>query len=371
MKILVVFTGGTIGSSIKDGYISPNSSEGKDAIIEMFKKIPNNPLYDVEFEFLNPFYILSENLNGSNIAELISCIKNSLERNTDIDGIIVTHGTDTLQYTAAALGLCFSGANIPIVLVSSNYILTDERANGIENFFYAVKFIYGKKASVKDSSTLYSGGVYVVYKNENCVDVHYATRTIPHLPYSDFVFSIKNSLCGKFACKGGSINMHLNCDSTIHNFGMEYKPFCPSEKEICADTDIGDILLKGAANLASQSNVLFIKCHPGQIYPDINDNVRGILIDSYHSGTLPTESNDLLEFIENANKKNIPIFVTGIEERTFYESSKIFKKLGLNVLPAASPIAMYIKLWLLCSSEITDNNALVKYMKTTAGNEFV
>lgn len=371
MKILVVFTGGTIGSTIKDGYISPNSSEGKYAIMEMFKKIQNNPFHDVEFEFLNPFYILSENLNGNNIAELISCIKNSLVQFTDIDGIIVTHGTDTLQYSAAALGLCFSGANVPIVLVSSNYILTDERANGIENFFYAVKLICEKKATVKDDDTFYFGGVYVVYKNENYVDVHYATRLLPHLPYSDFVFSVKNLLYGRFAGKGESCNMHLNRNSTIHNFSMEYIPFCSNEEEICADTEICNILLKGASNLTSQSNVLFIKSHPGQIYPDINDNVQGILIDSYHSGTLATESSNLLEFIENANIKNIPVFVTGIEERTFYESSKLFKVLGLNVLPAASPIAMYIKLWLLCSSEITDNNALVKYMKTNAGNEFV
>ena len=50
------------------------------------------------------------------------------------DGVIITHGTDTLQYTAAFTGYIMAGAQIPIVLVSANYVLEDVRSNGVDNF---------------------------------------------------------------------------------------------------------------------------------------------------------------------------------------------------------------------------------------------
>lgn len=57
------------------------------------------------------------------------------------DGIVVTHGTDTLQYTSAFLAYIFDGLNVPIVLVSANYPLDDSRSNGFENFVGAIDFI--------------------------------------------------------------------------------------------------------------------------------------------------------------------------------------------------------------------------------------
>ena len=63
---------------------------------------------------------------------LAKYIKEQIE-SEKYDGIIITHGTDTLQYTSAMLGYMFDDVSIPIVLVSSNYVLEDKRANGLIN----------------------------------------------------------------------------------------------------------------------------------------------------------------------------------------------------------------------------------------------
>lgn len=60
MKILVVFTGGTIGSCYNDGVISPDSST-RYKLIEMYKQ---NGGY-AEFDAISPYTVLSENLTAS------------------------------------------------------------------------------------------------------------------------------------------------------------------------------------------------------------------------------------------------------------------------------------------------------------------
>ena len=54
MKILVVFTGGTIGSCYNDGVISPDSST-RYKLIEMYKQ---NGGY-AEFDAISPYTVLS------------------------------------------------------------------------------------------------------------------------------------------------------------------------------------------------------------------------------------------------------------------------------------------------------------------------
>ena len=72
MKILVVFTGGTIGSCYNDGVISPDSST-RYKLIEMYKQ---NGGY-AEFDAISPYTVLSENLNG----EYFNLLYNSVKEN--------------------------------------------------------------------------------------------------------------------------------------------------------------------------------------------------------------------------------------------------------------------------------------------------
>jgi len=142
MKIKIIFTGGTISSRLNENVISVETENfSKMQLIENFNKASN--FADIEFISSQPLNVLSENMSINNLNTLINEIKNT--NFSEIDGIIITHGTDTLGYTANILAILLAGIKIPVVLVSSNYILSDEKSNGNDNFFNAVDFIKKKQ----------------------------------------------------------------------------------------------------------------------------------------------------------------------------------------------------------------------------------
>lgn len=94
MNILVIFTGGTISSSERGGYIGPDEQNNYRLINEYKKRSPEK-CADISFSTSSPYYILSENLTGKHINLLADCIDKALSSD-EYDGIIVTHGTDTL-----------------------------------------------------------------------------------------------------------------------------------------------------------------------------------------------------------------------------------------------------------------------------------
>ena len=299
IRILVILTGGTIGSELKDEYISVNTDSNKYQIIELFKEAHPYISRETVFETICPYAILSENLCGSHINRLIDCIKTVSD---DLyDGIIITHGTDTLQYSAAAIDLAFPSAKLPIIFVSSNYILNDERANGLDNFTLAVEYI-----KVKNTP-----GVYVSYDSQMLKGI----TLLPHIAYSDKLYSIDVT------------------SDTDQNFF-----------ESLTDKNINDI------KLSEDAPILYLKAVPGQIYPQPDNNkIKAILLETYHSGTLGTDNNSLTCFCEVAYKLNIPIYIVGVEERDQYESTSHYEKLHLHVLKHISPVTAYMKLWFLYS----------------------
>ena len=102
MKILVIFTGGTIGCVRKGEVLSPDN-EQKYMLTQMYLDKYGN----VDFDTAEPYTVLSENLEGGHMNLLADCLQ-SYDLNS-YDGIVVTHGTDTLQYTSAFLAYLFDG----------------------------------------------------------------------------------------------------------------------------------------------------------------------------------------------------------------------------------------------------------------------
>lgn len=327
MKILVVFTGGTIGST-KDEYIAPDEKKPY-RLIEEFRERGTS---DADFEYAAPYTILSENLSGTNLRLLCGCVREALEK--DYDGIIVTHGTDTLQYSAAALAYALGHIELPVLLVSSNYVLEDARANGLDNFCRAVDFIANRRGT----------GVFVSYRNmDGKVYIHRGTRVLPHLPYSDEVFSVAGQYYG------------------VYDAGAYQKnPAYQSAREQ------GDRL---EPPLMDKSNVLRIIPYPGMSYPKLDKEVAAVLMDSYHSGTICSESKELKEFLADAGKYDIPVFLTGASADTYYESVKGWRDSGITVLPQASNIAMYVKLWMLAAQGQTVKE-ISKRMLQSVAEEF-
>lgn len=296
MKITVIFTGGTIACSNKNGALSPDGANSF-TLIEMYRAVDGS----VEFETLSPYFILSENLGCGHWEKLSDCVKSV----RGSDGVIVTHGTDTLPYTAAYLGLKLGLCDIPVVLVSAAYPLSDSRSNGLDNFRGAVDFIRSGVGK----------GVFVSYKNsgEN-VRLHRAASILPHQPYSDSVLSLRDNYFAEIV--GGEV---------VLNPGFEEESF-------------GDF-----SECKPNGKVLWLRAHPGIVYPPV-DGAKAVLLEGYHSGTLPTAREDFRSFCKAASTAGVPLYLTGSEEGFDYESKQAFDELGINVLPPMSPATAYVML---------------------------
>ncbi len=114
-SIGLVVTGGTIASKLdpKTGGAKALTDVNEFAKFypELFK-IANVKVID------SPFMIASESMNPEHWIKIAESVKNMLD-DDEISGVVVTHGTDTLGYTAAALSFFLKNLNKPVVLTYS------------------------------------------------------------------------------------------------------------------------------------------------------------------------------------------------------------------------------------------------------------
>ncbi|MBR2989096.1 MAG: asparaginase [Clostridia bacterium] len=306
MKILVIFTGGTIGSAVNDGWIAPDGQTKRELISHYEKNHGNS----VQFVTLNPYSILSEQLSADEINELVKCVKDNIDGG--YDGIIVTHGTDTIQYSASAISYAIGSAPLPVVLVSSNFPLDDKRTNGYDNFEGAVEFIKQKAGN----------GTFVCYRNGSApVSYHHAQSLLCHREADDFLFS----LAGK--------NYAELLGDTIKVW----------DKNDCKDGSIGDF------TLCFSPKVLVVNAYPGESYDFDLEKYNAVIVRPYHSGTLNTASAKFENFCNEARKLGKPVFVVNIGKGITYESSKLFDQLGLIPVLSSTFASVYMRLWIAVS----------------------
>lgn len=302
MKILIIFTGGTIGSRVKSGSIAPDEST-KYALIDRYESVYGK----ADFDIRAPYSVLSENLSANELNILQKEIIDSLDKG--YDGIIVTHGTDTLHYTAAAIEYAISDCGIPVVFVSSDYPLEDTKANGHANFEAAVEFIKSKMGN----------GVFVCYKNtcENVTNIHIPSRMLQHSECSADIFSIEGV---PYAYYNGTVTLG-------------------GAKQREAKQPLGFI------RYAENSGILVIDSRPGDSFGYSLDGVKAVILKPYHSATLNTSSNALQAFCERAKVANVPVFAVNVKHGISYESTLLFGQLGIIPLPFSTYVSAYMKIW--------------------------
>lgn len=339
MNIAVIFTGGTIGSSIQQNYVSTDSQMPY-RLLEMYNEsqAKDNPDFP-HFITVEPYTTLSEYMNGSHLNLLIASVREQLTR--EIDGIIITHGTDTLPFTAAALGMCFAYAKIPILLVSSNYILDDPRANGLTNFTAAVDYIYDWKHTHSGQGT----------SNETPVSPDTATAmytpNFPILPTAVGIAYCNTGDSPKIYNALGIYN-HRPFDDSLYE--RPYDAYAEAIAPVLRKCSVigcfaPDSICTSGTCFDTTCPVCFFQSMPGMQY-GLPDNARAVLIHAYHSGTINTKNPSLLELTEQAAQKKIPVYLTGISAySTDYDSKAVYESLGIIPLPEYSPIVAYMYLW--------------------------
>ncbi len=133
--VAILSTGGTVASRIdyNTGAVTP--LETAEDIISAVPELANI----VNIKTRKIFQMLSEDMEPAHWMELAKKIEDEIS--IGVDGIIITHGTDTMHYTAAALSLMVQGSPIPILLVGSQRSSDRGSSDAAMNLLCAAHFI--------------------------------------------------------------------------------------------------------------------------------------------------------------------------------------------------------------------------------------
>ena len=111
-QIAVLFTGGTIGSRRLDEHRVNLGTAPYTLLTQHEEECPQS---GVTFLTGEPLHLLSENMHPQHWVAMERAVR-TLPLDT-LSGVVLTHGTDTLAYSAAALSLLLSDLSIPVLLV--------------------------------------------------------------------------------------------------------------------------------------------------------------------------------------------------------------------------------------------------------------
>ncbi len=149
-KVLIIYTGGTIGMTRTENGYAPQSGRFRaalDAISDLradvmpaWELVETSPLLD------------SSNMTVHEWNKIARLIAKGYD---EYDGFVVLHGTDTMAYTASALSFMLGGLDKPVVLTGSQIPLCEVRSDGRDNLIASL-LIAGEGAARE--VCLYFGG---------------------------------------------------------------------------------------------------------------------------------------------------------------------------------------------------------------------
>ena len=333
-KVLLISTGGTIASKIdyRTGGVTPAlTADELNASVPELSKIAN-----IDTEVLFSEY--SENLlpeHWTKIAEKL----NSFAR-SEYKGIIVAHGTDTMQYTAAALSFSLSGFPKPVALVGSQRSSDRPSSDAALNLISATKFLVNTDVI----------GIFVVMHNstnDDDIACHWGTR----------VRKNHTSKRNAFQTVGGFPAFIVKKDSIEKNplFNPPKVPYAP--------------------RINFKSNVMLLKYHPG-FDPKIMDNAissgyKAIIVEGTGLGHV---GKVMYEAIGRAKRRGLFVGMTsqcidGMVRMTVYDSGRDLLNLGVIPLRNMIPETALVKaMWALGNSK--DANEMEKLMRENIAAEF-
>ena len=340
-KILLILVGGTICTSLNEhGTLSISEGAGV-KLIENFKN-SDSPFKDkVEIKPTENLFILSENMSIENWNLMLDTYRKYI--NTDnFDGVIFAHGTDTLSYSTSLFSLILANTDIPVFFVSSNARIDSERANGNDNFRYAIELIC---KGIEPN-------VYATYKNisDGRMYLHLGARLKQCANYSEDFFS------------EGAIDITDNFDKAL-DLKTKKSPLI----------NIND-------DWHLKNCVLMITPYVGLNYDSFNySRFSAILHGTYHSGTACAEpyENSVLHLMDLCEKENpdIDIYLSPAKNSgEIYDTVRVIdshkaNQKEINFLYGCTNETAYAKL-VLAYSIWKDKKDIEKFINTNVNFEF-
>ena len=305
MKILVIATGGTIGSTFDGTAINVDASQTC-AVVDMYQREHDDAQFDTDV----PLNILSESVTAADLNLLSKTILTTDA--SPYDGVIFTSGSDNLGYLAPFIGLLTDRWNKSVVIVATDKVLTDPTANGYPNFCAAIALI--REGEI---------GAFVPYRNADGVVYIHSATDIRQADLSDDFFSF----LGAYAV-------------------MKDEQIIPQKKYI--KQTIPAIFDRDHLPVIS-NNTMLIHPYPLMDYATIDpEGKRAVLHTLYHSSTLDSEG--LRGLVERLG--DTPLYLASFRStKNRYQTAVDAIALGGIPLTDISPECAYVKLMLACAQD--------------------
>lgn len=280
-KILILSTGGTISSVESQFGLVPTDAN------TAFTNLLSNDQTSIESK--NLMVLDSSNIQPEEwkiIAEEIFINLNSY------DGIIVTHGTDTMAYTSSMISFMVQNPPIPIVFTGSQLPLAHPLSDALDNL---------KCALAMASSN--AKGVFLAFNRK----VFFGSRAS----------KVRTSSFDAFE----SINFKKVATVSASGFVIRNEMIKINHERPILNTNI-------------ETNVFLLKLtpttDPSIISILINSGIKGIVIEAYGAGGISFVRRNFISEIKKAIDKQIPVVVSS---QCLYESSNFnIYEVGTKVL---------------------------------------
>lgn len=318
--IAILHTGGTIASrvSYEEGGVKP-AFEPAD-LLQLYPELFDRA--NVASEVIAQ--MLSEDMEPPHWVEIAEAVADHRDR----DGIIIGHGTDTIQYTAAALSYMLENIDVPVVIVGAQRSSDRPSSDAAMNLLSAVSFI---EEGVP--------GVYVCMHDamsDDTAAVHRGTRVRKmHTSRRDTFRSIGTPPVARVSYPDGAVEMLQDVQEPEDGFALR--------------TDINE-------------NVGLLKARPG-MDPHLLDAYTGkdgVVIEGTGLGHIPVSSFDEHTQHHEATLENLKMLsedavvamssqcVNGRVNMNVYDAGVKIQNAGVVSAERMTPAAAYVKLmWAL------------------------
>jgi glutamyl-tRNA(Gln) amidotransferase subunit D len=338
----LIMTGGTISSSldVKTGGVKWLTSPS-----EFFKFYP--AIFELaDIRIINPFMKASENMSSEDWQKLAKLVVKSLNDDS-VKGVILTHGTDFLHYTGAALSFMIKELNKPVVLTYSQRSSDRASSDAKLNLYCAAKMALSEVAEV---------------------------MLVGHASSSDdFCYALQANKCRKMHSSKRDAFKPINTLPIAKVF--------KDKIEILRDYNKRKTGKEAKAELDNsfEEKVALVKFYPGQSPQILNyyakEGYKGIVIEMSGLGHVLTEGiNDWIPVIKELNKKGIIICATaqtiyGALDPLVYSPGRKLKKAGVIYLRDMLSETAFVKLgWVLGKTK--NREEIEKLMLENIANEF-
>lgn len=295
-KILLVYTGGTIGM-VKDYKTGALKAFNFDKLL---KNIPELRLLDCDIStasFDEP--IDSSNMNPDYWRELCELIENDYE---EFQGFVVLHGSDTMSYTSSALSFMLENLGKPVIFTGSQLPIGDLRTDAKENLITAVQLATLSKRGrpvIQEVCLYFEYKLYRANRTTKVSAEHFEAFDSPNYPplvTSGVHLTINNEALLRPGRKAFKVHKNLIRDVLL----LKMHPGIP-EGMVCAMLEI--------------------------------PNIKGVIIETYGAGNTTTKS-WFINAIRNTIHKGIPVVnvtqcISGSVQMGNYETSIALKRAGV------------------------------------------